>query len=292
MGAIDRIARVMAWFINVGLFPLSIYRAIDFKGKLLISGHVKRFPPNGVYRCRGLLFDLDFADGLQQAIYLNLFERPETEMIKRLIKPGDVIVDVGANVGYYSVHLSSLVGESGFVHAFEPDPKNYFRLVRNLQLNGFEKRSRANQMAVSSSSGTAQFILTPAQDSGWGHVAEGAPAAGEQTVQVHTTKLDDYLQSQDVRSVSFLKCDIEGHEFDFLAGATRTLEARAIGKVLIEYNGFNLNPRGRSVAEFVELFERCGYRPIEINLDRVEKSRQQRVVSDRDTYNLLFEKIG
>jgi FkbM family methyltransferase len=213
-------------------------------------------------------------------------------MIKRLIKPGDVIVDVGANVGYYSVHLSNLVGESGFVHAFEPDPKNYARLVRNLQLNGFDKRSRANQMAVSSSTGTAQFILTPAIDSGWGRVAESAPAAGEQTINVQTTKLDDYLQSQNVRSVSFLKCDIEGHEFDFLAGAARTLEARAIGKVLIEYNGFNLNPKGRSVAEFVELFERNGYRPIEINLDRVEKSRQQRIANDRDTYNLLFEKAG
>jgi FkbM family methyltransferase len=287
-----KVARCFAWLIDVGLVPLALYRRVDFKGKVLISGFLRRevFPANGVYRCRGSLFDLDFSDNLQRDIYLNLFERAETRLFERYIRAGDVCVDVGANVGYFTLWMARLVGERGMVHAFEPDEKNHAKLMRNIELNGLGNRVKVNKVALSNKSGVAKFALTAQENSGWGHIVDDQSAEGSS--QVQTSTFDAYVNSTGIGAIGFLKCDIETHEFQFLEGAEATLSKRLINFVIIEYAGIVLNKMGHCVQEYVDLFARHGYQPIEINLDRVAAAGRGVRATDDDTYNLLFARAG
>jgi hypothetical protein len=109
---------------------------------------------------------------------------------------------------------------------------------------------------------------------------------------VQTSTFDAYVNSTGIGAIGFLKCDIETHEFQFLEGAEATLSKRLINFVIIEYAGIVLNKMGHCVQEYVDLFARHGYQPIEINLDRVAAAGRGVRATDDDTYNLLFARAG
>ncbi len=232
-----------------------------------------------------MLFDLDFSDDIQKAIYLNLYEWRDLRVVRRLIEPGQTVVDIGANVGFYTLQFARLVGAGGEVHAFEPVAANRERLARNVALNNFVARVAINPEAVSANSGSADLSTTPARNSGWARIGDGGTV-------VPTVAIDDYLDGKGIERVHFLKCDIEGHELAMLKGAARLLKAGRIDRVMIEYAGHSLNPRGHSVREYVDLFDDYGYRPRLLNLDRVASARSGVPAVDGDTYNLLFERTA
>ncbi len=135
------IGKTIAQLVNSNLISIEAFRNVDFKGKLTISGYLNSnfFSTNGIYQCRDVLFDIDFKDDIQKYVYLNLYENREADILKKYIKPGDYCIDIGANIGYYSLHMAKAVGAMGKVFAFEPDPSNLERLDRNISLNGVEK---------------------------------------------------------------------------------------------------------------------------------------------------------
>ncbi len=143
-----------------------------------------------------------------------LFGRYERETLTyiRAHVAGDVAIDVGAHVGYFSRHLSPLVKR---VYAFEPDPTNFALLVKNTRR--FANVTPLN-MALSDSSGEQPFFLVP--DSTFRHtlVSEG----GYPHIMVSTTTVDDFMESKKER-VSFVKIDVEGHEQSVLAGMKKTV---------------------------------------------------------------------
>ena len=86
-----------------------------------------------------------------------IWEPFETSLLLGLLRTGDVFVDVGANIGYFSVLAASCVGDTGKVFAFEPDPENFRLLVANTALNGVECRVRPVAAALSDAAGQGQF---------------------------------------------------------------------------------------------------------------------------------------
>jgi FkbM family methyltransferase len=141
------------------------------------------------------------------------YEREQTRLFGQLLRPGGTVLDVGANVGYYTLLASVLVGDAGKVHAFEPEPKNAEFLRRHLRING-RRNVTVQQAAVSDRAGTARFAF--GGGTGTGHLGE----TGE--LEVRTLRLDDYCAEHGLAPAA-IKIDVEGAEMSVLQGARETL---------------------------------------------------------------------
>ncbi len=276
------IGKTIAQLVNSHLVSIEIFRNIDFKGKQTISDYLDPhlFTDSNIYSCQDILFDIDFQDAIQKYIYLNLYEKIDIKIIEKYVRIGACCFDVGANIGYYSLHMAKAVGSKGRVFAFEPDPANIERLDRNIALNHQTGVIKTYQLGLSSESTTKTFSRTLDSNSGWGRIGECDDLPDK--LEIKTVSLDDFVADNQIEKIDFLKCDIEGHEFEFLKGADRTLKAGKIEMILIEYCGYVLEKQGHFVQDYVDVFQSYGYKPFLLNLDRLK------VHIPFHTYNLLF----
>lgn len=147
-----------------------------------------------------------------------VWEKRETKVFVDSVHEGDVVVDVGANVGYYTLIAARLVGSTGRVYAFEPDPRNFRYLERNVRLNGLDNVI-LEQKAVSDRSGSIQLFTTDGvhEDSRI-FQPSGRPSVA---VDVEAVSLDDYFRDREPR-IDFLKIDVQGAEGAIIEGMTET----------------------------------------------------------------------
>jgi FkbM family methyltransferase len=174
-----------------------------------------------------------------------------TEAIWRLIRPGDTVIDVGANVGYMSLAMMARLGRSGRVFAFEPQPGVFDELSTNIaaareRLPGLEVIVRAE--ALSDSVGTAGLLLPAGSKDNRGLAHIGAVSEG---VPVPLRRLDEFA-SELGPDVALIKIDVEGHEPAVLRGAGALIERGVVRHVIIEEHG-------RYPTEASSLLERSGY---------------------------------
>jgi FkbM family methyltransferase len=171
--------------------------------------------------------------------------------LRALVRPGMVVYDIGANVGFFTVILARLVGPTGRVVAFEPLAQNVGWLHHNVRANGFDHVDVRSE-AVGATSGTMSFLVST--QSSWGSLASSgkrvARPAG--TIDVSVIRLDE-LAATNAPLPHLLKIDIEGSEVDALRGAAALLE-RARPILLVE-----LHATQPAVAE---LLERYRYRSV------------------------------
>jgi FkbM family methyltransferase len=146
---------------------------------------------------------------------LGLHELAVSETAYRLVEPGTTVVDVGANLGYFTSLLSHCVGPAGQVHAFEPHPVTFARLSSNVAQFANGVRVTLHECAVSDRDGEA-YLVEPTDF----HRFAGLPTLGTSGIPVRVTTLDSALPDG---PVGFMKLDIEGNELPAFAGATRTL---------------------------------------------------------------------
>lgn len=177
------------------------------------------------------------------------------EWVGKYVRPGDVAVDVGANIGLYTLALARAVGPAGWVFAFEPEPKNFLMLQRNLVLNGCANVG-AFRTAVCRSSGCVRLHLS---DSNSGdHRVYPVPGEGRDSfVNIPAVSLDDFLAGGEV---NFLKVDVQGAELDVLRGAQRLIASQPRLAMLVEYWPQGLRQAGGSAAELGRLLQDAGFR--------------------------------
>ena len=130
------------------------------------------------------------------------------------IKPGSVVYDIGANVGYFSLLAAVLAGEKGRVYAFEPLPRNVYFLKKHVALNRMDQ-IEVFEAAVSDQSGEAFFGL--GASTAMGHLS----ASGE--ISVQRVRLDELVRTGELLPPDYLKVDVEGAEFEVLQGAREIL---------------------------------------------------------------------
>jgi FkbM family methyltransferase len=145
-------------------------------------------------------------------IYCGLHEFADMAFVMDLLRPGDLFVDVGANVGSYSVLAAGVCGAD--VVAVEADPETNAWLSKNIRANGVDDRVQTHELAVSSASGTVRFTI--------GRDATNRVASSEDATTrcVPAITLDELLRG---RHPTMIKLDLEGHEPDAIAAAERTL---------------------------------------------------------------------
>lgn len=147
------------------------------------------------------------------------------EALRTLVRPGAVLFDVGANVGFFTVLGARLVGPSGTVVAFEPHPENVARLRRNVDLN-----AAANVVVVAAAvSDAGGERLLDARHTATAHLVGGG--AGPGSVRVEAISLDEFVAQRPDLAPAVVKIDVEGHEAEVVRGMRATL-GRA-GPVLI-----------------------------------------------------------
>ena len=175
----------------------------------------------------GLNWELDLSEGIDLAIYLfGAFEWSTVRACQRLVKPGDVVLDIGANIGAHTLNLARCVGPTGRVIAFEPTRYAYNKQHRNIELNPqLAPRIVARQVMLTESDGAepapAVFSAWPLESGGELHHHHlGRP---ETTEGAEAHSLDSVLAALGIDRVDFIKLDVDGFECDVLGGASETL---------------------------------------------------------------------
>jgi len=187
---------------------------------------------------------------------------PFSQAVKRLVKPGDCVVDAGANVGYVTLLLSRWVGETGSVHSFEPVPETFEWLaesVRKLKLANVNLHNCGlSDSAQNATMGIPRYLSGGENLYESRIVEEGRGARFTRTVNVSLNTLDAVLAGSS-RRVSFIKIDVEGHELPVVKGALQVI-TRDKPALLIEITGDPDRPDSPA-GELFALLAGLGYSP-------------------------------
>jgi FkbM family methyltransferase len=176
--------------------------------------------------------------------------------LQNAIQPGMVIVDVGANIGLYTLIAARLTGYSGKVISFEPSPRIFALLRDNVQVNGFLESGIIDlrQVALSDSSGVAPFTVYP-KDSGHSTLFRGPE--GCQQIEVQTDTLDRALSA--IPKVDVIKIDAEGAEPFILRGMRETLKRNPRLRLFIEFAPPHLQNAGVDPSKFLDELAEAGF---------------------------------
>lgn len=191
------------------------------------------------------------------------FWEPEVEPIKCFVQAGDSTIDLGANIGWYTTVLSRLAGLSGSVIAVEPIPETFGLLSEVVQKLNLHNVKPLN-CAVSDTDGHGVMEL-PRFDYGgtnfyMAHLVSGSTAASAaDRVEVPLRSLDSIVSGQDLSRVTFIKCDVEGHELAVLKGATKFFE-KVRPPMMIEVAG-TAAQQDDPKNEFFTIMKGYGYSP-------------------------------
>jgi FkbM family methyltransferase len=169
------------------------------------------------------------------------------ELLRELITPGSVFVDVGANIGWFTVIGSRLTGRNGRVFAIEPDPRNYEILTRNVTLNGC-CNVRIDQVAAGASDATA-WLYRSIDNQGDHRLSVVSERADR--IQVRVCRLDSVLRRRTHR-VDLVKIDTQGSETAVLNGMTDLLRANPRVRLILEFWPHGLEDCGSSTTELTK----------------------------------------
>lgn len=151
------------------------------------------------------------------------------KVLKKEVEKGMTAIDIGANIGYVTLILAELVGETGHVYALEPVFRNFEILTKNIEINGYKDFVKLYQIAASNHKGGLRFYMSDKSNLG------GAVRTGHarHTIDVPAIIMDDFFK--DKKIPDFIKMDIEGHEVEVLEGMRHILKtAKRPMKILIE----------------------------------------------------------
>jgi FkbM family methyltransferase len=148
---------------------------------------------------------------------------PVQQALAQHVKTGDVFLDIGANIGFFTVIAAKLVGEGGRVFAFEPVPKNAASLRRNLALNDF-RQVRVFEAAISDHNGKGELRLS--EWIGGAALSTAAPPPDQTgTLAVDLVTIDELVARNEITAPDFVKIDVEGAEMEVLQGMATTIQA-------------------------------------------------------------------
>ena len=151
-----------------------------------------------------------------------VWEKDDTEYLKKIIKPGNTVVDIGANYGFHAVLFSRLVGDSGIVYSFEPLKKMFKQLTENVRLNNGQENTVLVNSALGDKKGRLTIYTPAGIGNGAASFAKRGTVAAQEVCEVIT--LDSFATSKKIKKIDFIKCDIEGAELLAFKGAQNVLK--------------------------------------------------------------------
>jgi FkbM family methyltransferase len=198
------------------------------------------------------------SDYLSRRVFLHdNFEREELRFAIDRSRAGGTILDVGANIGLYTVACAHAAGDRGRLIALEPGPRTFRKLTETCALLELTNVTLL-QLAAGRASGTALLVSDRSKRDVHQHLVDARPHDPEGDVQVESRRLDDVC-GPDADAVTLMKIDVEGHELEVLAGAERILTNGSV-QVIVEFSAAALAAAGASserLWEFLARTHRC-----------------------------------
>jgi FkbM family methyltransferase len=213
---------------------------------------------------------LDFRDQIQREILLrDVWDRPITEFVLANLSPGMVFIDVGANIGYFTLLAGQHLVHSGRVFAVEPNPSVAEQLRQNVARSGLSNVTVV-EAACSDSDERRPFYLADISHTGnTGQSSLSRENAQTETwVQVNCLTMDQLVESTKATRVDLVKIDVEGAEMSVLRGMTRTLTCFR-PKLIVEIHPRNLESFGIKPVDVIGFVERFQYHVAQIKNEEV-----------------------
>lgn len=249
-----------------------ILRSIYKKVVIIFYGHgvEKFYPVSVVYNFIISHLKSNFAEVDVHKMFLDsedslhlstsgIHEPFETELVEKEIKKGDVVLDIGANIGYYTLIFAKLVGESGKVYAFEPDPDSFALLKKNVEINGY-KNVVLIQKAVSNKTGKIRLYLC--EDNKGDHRIYNSHD-DRKSIEIEAIRLDEYFKNYNGK-IDFIKMDIQGAEGGASQGMFNLLKKNNV-KIITEFWPNGLKRFGIDHEEYLKLFIELGFKLYMVN---------------------------
>jgi len=201
-----------------------------------------------------------YLDPEDQLISKNLFnnkghELNETALVLKTLKKGDVAIDIGAHIGYFTLIMARCVGRQGKTYAFEPSPRNFKLLQKNVDYNGY-KNATLIPKAVSDRSEEATLYLNPGNT---GNNMLFKRTNNVQGIRIETISLDNYFSDIDF-NIDFIKIDVEGSEPLVINGMKKILEEFAYINLMIEFFPQLLRVLGFDPRAFLVTLRELGFK--------------------------------
>lgn len=186
---------------------------------------------------------------------------PDKLIFSKFIKKGDIVIDCGANVGFYTNFIRSIVGNEGFVHAFEPVPNTFKKLSTNTKKYISINNYTLNNLGLYKKIGSLTAYIPDSIDghaSINNHISEWKADSIEE-VSIKLTTLDTYFSEKKLKKIDFIKMDIEGAEIEALKGGKQTLSEH-YPTLHLEVNSQLLKNFKQEPADLLDFLKTIGYK--------------------------------
>ena len=182
--------------------------------------------------------------------YKLFVEAGNIQSLRSYVKPGEVVIDIGANVGFFTKRFARWVSDGGFVIAVEPETSNFRRLQRNLDKSGTAAVVRTVQGVAAEQGGTLKLAVNPIHPGDHKIAAEG--------IDVTAFTIDELVRKEPATRVCLMKIDVQGAEERVLRGAQETIQ-RDHPAIFVELDDVGLRQMGSSAERVVTWLMDLGY---------------------------------
>jgi FkbM family methyltransferase len=229
-----------------------------------------------------------YVDTRDKAISVHLlteggWEPDITRLLGGMVKPGMKVVDVGANMGYFSLLMADRVGPGGYLWAFEPDPRNFELLEWNLNVNGFLRWSKPFRMAAFNRRTEVRLWQNPVNLGGHSVLTGELPEVEGSVVTVDAVPLDNCISTP----IDVMKIDAEGSEPFIWEGMRQTIERSPNLRILMEFDPVQIRGKGRDPRAFLDRIGQDGFRIQRIRPDSTLCAASQEQLA-RGTLVMLY----
>lgn len=237
----------------------------------------------------GRKFHVSPDDALYWPIYHGLGYEPEvTGIVRRLIKPGDTVLDIGANVGWFTSLFGKLVGPTGKVIGFEPVPDNYARLVEHVEINDLAQNTEIMRVAVGKEKSNVDIHVFENRTKARSSLSSLNETTNFVKIPVQLVTVDGILKERSIGNISLMKVDVEGAEFDVLLGAKQLLTQENAPIIVIEINNDVNDSFGYKATDMKNLLKSYGYQ----HFYSISSAQKLKPILTDEAFNQLADVTG
>lgn len=204
-----------------------------------------------------ILIHLYKDSNLSRMIY-DGFEAEETAFMQSVLKPGDTMLDIGANIGLFTLLAAQSVGMTGNVFSFEPSPITFERLLENVDINRF-KQVQCFNIGLSDTDGTLDFYTSKNGHDAWDSFADDAKGRLSNRLKIAVKTLDSVVEEHRLNAIDFIKMDVEGWEKFVILGGQKCLIEQS-PTVMVEFTDENTFNAGYRTLDIYDEMVKLGYK--------------------------------